>query len=158
MWLPSHRPSLPLENKTADRKGFCPSCFFPFAMFHPHFSDIATLPPLAPFGFAVPYKNYPLLFSGSAVKWLVFSCLPSVFLVPPFVLEPRDRFALFPKIFPFFAKNDRDKLCSPLSLQKKLRRANPTSCCFTRPSSKKALNLLLHQTKRRRFSWLCLID
>ena len=28
MSLPSHRPSPPLENKIANRKGFCPSCFF----------------------------------------------------------------------------------------------------------------------------------
>lgn len=147
MWLPSHRPSLPLENKTADRKGFCPSCFCSFAMFHPHFSDIATLPPLAPFGFAVPYKNYPLLFSGSAVKWLVFSCLPSVFLVPPFVLEPRDRSALFPKIFPFFAKNKRNKLCSPLSLQKKIAQSKSNILLFHAPFFQKSTTSSLASNK-----------
>ncbi len=139
-------------------RAFALPVFCPFAMFHPNFSDIATLLPLAPSGFAVPYKNHPLLFSLPTANCLLFSCLPCVFLVPPCVLKQRDCSALFPKNFPFFAKKYRDKLCSLLSCQKKLRRANPTSCCFTHHSSPKALNLLLHQMERSRFSWLCLID
>ena len=97
------------------------------------FSDIATLLPLAPSGFAVPYKNHPLLFSLPTANCLLFSCLPCVFLVPPCVLKQRDCSALFPKNFPFFAKKYRDKLCSLLSCQKKFAQSKSNILLFHAP-------------------------
>ena len=78
-------------------------------------------------------KNHPLLFSLPTANWLLFSCLPCVFLVSPCVLKQRDCSALFPKNFPFFAKKYRDKLCSLLSCQKKFAQSKSNSLLFHAP-------------------------
>ena len=75
-------------------------------MFHPNFSDIATLLPLAPSGFAVPYKNHPLPISSSffsSYGKLAFVLLPSLrFSRPSLRFEAKGLLCPVPEKFPFF--------------------------------------------------------
>ena len=71
-------------------------------MFHPNFSDIATLLPLAPSGFAVPYKKPSSSFFSSYGK-LAFVLLPSLrFSRPSLRFEAKGLLCPVPEKFPFF--------------------------------------------------------
>ena len=104
MSLPSHRPLPPLENKIANRKGFLPFLFLlRLQCFTPILVILLPSLPLAPSGFAVPYKNHPLLFFSSYGK-LSFVLLPfPAFSRPSLRFETKGLLCPYSrKNFPFF--------------------------------------------------------